>query len=115
MNTLVECVPNFSEGRDAGKVEAIIQALLDGPEVWLLDREMDNPVTAEIRDAVADVDHGGSTRIADLHLWRVGKARFACILSLVTHDAEMTPDRVKARLREHVELAHVTVEVNRCS
>jgi glutamate formiminotransferase / formiminotetrahydrofolate cyclodeaminase len=41
MNTLVECVPNFSEGRDAAKVDAIIQALLDGPEVYLLDREMD--------------------------------------------------------------------------
>lgn len=41
MQTLVECVPNFSEGRDAAKVEAIIAALLDGPEVFLLDREMD--------------------------------------------------------------------------
>ena len=41
MNTLVECVPNFSEGRDAAKVEAIVKALLDGPEVYLLDREMD--------------------------------------------------------------------------
>jgi len=105
-------------------VMGIVGAILVARWAWgllrdtsrvLLDREMDNPVTAEIRDAVADVDHGGSTRIADLHLWRVGKARFACILSLVTHDAEMTPDRVKARLREHRELAHVTVEVNRCS
>ncbi|HEV2493004.1 MAG TPA: glutamate formimidoyltransferase [Terriglobia bacterium] len=41
METLVECVPNFSEGRDAAKVEAIIQALLAGPGVYLLDREMD--------------------------------------------------------------------------
>src|SRR5512143_869527 len=41
MQTLVECVPNFSEGRDAAKVEAIIAALLDGPEVHLLDKEMD--------------------------------------------------------------------------
>jgi glutamate formiminotransferase / formiminotetrahydrofolate cyclodeaminase len=41
MQTLVECVPNFSEGRDAAKVEAIIRALLDGPEVYLLDKEMD--------------------------------------------------------------------------
>lgn len=41
MLTIVECVPNFSEGRDAGKVDAIIQALLDGPDVYLLDKEMD--------------------------------------------------------------------------
>ncbi|HLY62132.1 MAG TPA: glutamate formimidoyltransferase [Terriglobia bacterium] len=41
MQTLVECVPNFSEGRDAAKVDAIVAALLAGPEVFLLDREMD--------------------------------------------------------------------------
>jgi len=41
MRTLVECVPNFSEGRDPAKVEAIIQALVAGPEVYLLDQEMD--------------------------------------------------------------------------
>jgi glutamate formiminotransferase len=41
MQTIVECVPNFSEGRDAAKVDAIVAALLAGPEVYLLDREMD--------------------------------------------------------------------------
>jgi len=41
MQTLIECVPNFSEGRDAAVVEAIIRALLAGPDVYLLDREMD--------------------------------------------------------------------------
>src|SRR5438067_6681016 len=40
MSTLVECVPNFSEGRDAKKVDAIVEAMkIDG--VYLLDREMD--------------------------------------------------------------------------
>jgi glutamate formiminotransferase / formiminotetrahydrofolate cyclodeaminase len=40
MSTLVECVPNFSEGRDKGKVDAIVEAMkMDG--VFLLDREMD--------------------------------------------------------------------------
>jgi len=80
----------------------------------LLDREMDHPVTAEIREVVATLDQTKTTRIADLHLWRVGKARFACILSLVTHDPSMTPNRVKAGLREHEELAHVTVEIHQC-
>ena len=41
MQTIIECVPNFSEGRDLQKVEAIARALLDGPDVYLLDREMD--------------------------------------------------------------------------
>jgi cation diffusion facilitator family transporter len=80
----------------------------------LLDREMDHPVAAEIRKVVATLDRTKTTRIADLHLWRVGKARFACILSLVTHDPSMTPNRVKAGLSEHEELAHVTVEIHQC-
>jgi glutamate formiminotransferase len=41
MRQLVECVPNFSEGRDAGKIDAIVQAVLAVPEVVLLDREAD--------------------------------------------------------------------------
>ena len=39
-STLVECVPNFSEGRDPAKVDAIIEAMKI-PGVYLLDREMD--------------------------------------------------------------------------
>jgi glutamate formiminotransferase len=38
---LVECVPNFSEGRDASKIDAIVAAILSVPEVVLLDRESD--------------------------------------------------------------------------
>ena len=41
MSTLVECVPNFSEGRDKLKVDAIIDAM-KMPGVYLLDREMDS-------------------------------------------------------------------------
>ena len=41
MQTIIECVPNFSEGRDATKVDAIVEALLAGPDVYLLDKEMD--------------------------------------------------------------------------
>src|ERR1700745_2172715 len=41
MSTLVECVPNFSEGRDKAKVDAIVDAMkVSG--VYLLDREMDS-------------------------------------------------------------------------
>jgi glutamate formiminotransferase/formiminotetrahydrofolate cyclodeaminase len=40
MSTLVECVPNFSEGRDQSKVDAIVDAMkIEG--VYVLDREMD--------------------------------------------------------------------------
>lgn len=38
--TLVECVPNFSEGRDAARVDAIVEAMTL-PGVYVLDRQMD--------------------------------------------------------------------------
>jgi len=37
----VECVPNFSEGRDAKKIDAIAASILAVPDVVLLDREAD--------------------------------------------------------------------------
>jgi glutamate formiminotransferase len=40
-STLVECVPNFSEGRDKSIVDAIVDAMKI-PGVFLLDREMDS-------------------------------------------------------------------------
>ena len=38
---LVECVPNFSEGRDTAKINAIIDTIQAVPEIVLLDRESD--------------------------------------------------------------------------
>ena len=39
--TIVECVPNFSEGRDASKVDAIVEAIRSVAGIAILDREMD--------------------------------------------------------------------------
>jgi len=41
MKRLIECVPNFSEGRDASKVDALIQTMSKVAGVWVLDHEMD--------------------------------------------------------------------------
>ncbi|WP_447978201.1 glutamate formimidoyltransferase [Candidatus Nitrospira bockiana] len=41
MEPLVECVPNFSEGRDPAKVQALTAAARSVPGVILLDQEMD--------------------------------------------------------------------------
>ena len=41
MRRLIECVPNFSEGRDPVKVDKLIQSMSKVPAVWVLDREMD--------------------------------------------------------------------------
>src|SRR6266498_829642 len=40
MSMLIECVPNFSEGRDKARVDAIVAAMLRAG-VYLLDCEMD--------------------------------------------------------------------------
>lgn len=77
----------------------------------LLDREMDSPVAERVRSALAQE---ADTELADLHLWRVGRAQFACIVSVVTH-GDGSADRYKARLAGIAELVHVTVEVNRCA
>ncbi|HEY1483987.1 MAG TPA: glutamate formimidoyltransferase [Candidatus Acidoferrum sp.] len=41
MKRLIECVPNFSEGRSRANVDAIIQAMSVVPGVYVLDHEMD--------------------------------------------------------------------------
>src|SRR6266404_3008162 len=41
MRRLIECVPNFSEGRDKAKVDALIRTMSSVPGVWVLDHEMD--------------------------------------------------------------------------
>lgn len=80
----------------------------------LLDREMDDPVVAEIREAVETGPENGDTRITDLHVWRVGKNTYACALSLFTHDATLTPERVRSQLAQHEEIAHATIEIQFC-
>lgn len=80
----------------------------------LLDREMDHPVVDEIREVIAERGAAGETVLADLHVWRVGRAVHACALSLVTHDAALTPARVREWLSVHPEIVHSTIEIERC-
>jgi len=80
----------------------------------LLDREMDAPVVAEIREVIAERGAASETTITDLHVWRVGKTAYACALGLVTHDAALTANEVREWLSVHEEIAHATVEIHRC-
>lgn len=41
MDQLVECIPNFSEGRQTDTVQALVMAIRAVPNVFLLDEEMD--------------------------------------------------------------------------
>ncbi|MFH7527402.1 CDF family Co(II)/Ni(II) efflux transporter DmeF [Aeromonas sp. A5] len=74
----------------------------------LLDAEMDDPVVAEIREVIAELP---DTEIRDLHVWRVGQAQYACVLSLLMV-APLPAGQIRERLAIHEELVHVTIEVN---
>jgi cation diffusion facilitator family transporter len=76
----------------------------------LLDAEMDAPVVAEVRDAI---EKGAvPARIIDLHVWRVGRQKYAVMASVVT-GADVDGEFFRRALCVHDELAHVTVEVHR--
>lgn len=95
----------------AGLVGAWAYGLLRDSGRVLLDAEMNAPVVEEIREAVAQSPVAAD--ICDLHVWRVGKGQYACILSLVTAE-EASPDSFRGLLAIHEELVHITIEVNRC-
>ncbi|RZI63100.1 MAG: cation transporter, partial [Variovorax sp.] len=81
----------------------------------LLDREMDHPVVDEIREGV---EHGladSETRVADLHVWRVGRNAYSCALTVVTHSPTLDAAAVRATFSMHEEIVHSTVEVQRCA
>jgi len=98
-------------------VMGIAGALVVGIWAWgllkdsgrvLLDAEMDAPVVQEIREAIAASPV--AAEITDLHVWRVGKASYACLLSLRTTTG-VDADYFKRQLSIHEELAHVSIEI----
>jgi glutamate formiminotransferase/formiminotetrahydrofolate cyclodeaminase len=78
MKRLVECVPNFSEGRETAKVDAIVATMREVPGVFLLDRESD---TDHNRSVVTLA--GEPEAVAEAALRGVGKA--AELIDLTRH------------------------------
>jgi cation diffusion facilitator family transporter len=79
----------------------------------LLDRERDNPVAQALRNLIDRQPGWQGTQIADLHVWRVGRQTYACILSLITDRDDLDTGTIKALLQELPQLGHITVEINR--
>jgi cation diffusion facilitator family transporter len=75
----------------------------------LIDAEMDAPVVDEVREVVANLGSGAVLR--DLHVWRVGRGKYACILCLES-TVGLQANEVRRALSVHEELVHVTVELN---
>jgi cation diffusion facilitator family transporter len=84
--------------------------LLKDTSSILLDQSISGQQKTKIQDAIeADSDN----RVADIHIWKVGAAHYAAIISLVSHYSK-SPDHYKNLLGGFTELSHVTVEVNQC-
>ena len=78
----------------------------------LLDADADPQMSWEIRKML---EGELGTRVADLHLWRLGPGHRGLIVSLVSPDAT-SAETIKAALRRHYpDLSHVTVEVAVCA
>src|SRR5258708_32265992 len=69
MKRLIECVPNFSEGRDPAKVDAIVAAMSSVPGVYVLDREMDADHNRSVVTLAGEAD-----AVAEAALLGTGKA-----------------------------------------
>jgi len=69
MRRLIECVPNFSEGRDAAKVDAIVSAMSAVSGVYVLDREMDADHHRSVITLAGEPD-----AVAEAALRGIGKA-----------------------------------------
>ena len=87
------------------------KSLLKDTSGVLLDREMDTPLAAKIRE---QVEADGDSRINDLHLWRVGQNKYACIISIVS-DNIREPSAYRDRLKCLPELVHITAEIEPCN
>src|SRR6266851_3148099 len=69
MKRLIECAPNFSEGRDPAKVDAIVAAMSSVPGVYVLDREMDADHNRSVVTLAGEPD-----AVAEAALLGTGKA-----------------------------------------
>jgi len=76
----------------------------------LLDAEDHGQVAAEIKRIIeSEPDH----EVADLHVWRVGPASRACILSVVSH-TPLAVEAYRQKLAVIHGLDHITIEINHC-
>src|SRR5690606_35573470 len=69
----------------AGLVAVWAYGLLRDTGRVLIDAEMDAPLVAEIHEVIEASPI--KAEITDLHVWRVGRGKYACILSLVVDES----------------------------
>lgn len=76
----------------------------------LLDESIDEEYKQSIRESIErDLDN----RVSDMHVWKVGPADYAAIISIVTHHPQDV-DHYHTLLSDFSALSHVTIEINFC-
>ena len=69
MRCLIECVPNFSEGRVSARIDALVAAMSGVPGAWVLDRHSDSDHNRTVITAA-----GNPEAVAEAALRGVGAA-----------------------------------------
>lgn len=113
MRTIVECVPNFSEGRRPEVVEEIIAAIASTPDVYVLDHEMDADHNRAVVTYVGAVEAVGEAavrgaraamRLIDLNHHQGGHPRLGAV------DVVPFVPVSGVTMEECVKIAHATGE-----
>lgn len=95
----------------SGVVAVWAAGLLRDTSGILLDR---TPESSDLPEVIRrDVEADGDSTVTDLHIWQVSPGAFAAIVSIVAHEPKSS-ENYRELLREHEELVHVTIEVQRC-
>ncbi|MDX1734595.1 MAG: CDF family Co(II)/Ni(II) efflux transporter DmeF [Halioglobus sp.] len=77
----------------------------------LLDTQAQDSQLALLQEAL---EHDSTDRVCDLHYWSIGHGIYAAEIVIVSDDP-LPPEHYKARIPSNLSIAHVTVEVHRCT
>ncbi|RJX36026.1 MAG: cation transporter [Desulfurivibrio sp.] len=76
---------------------------------------LDGSIAEDYQEAIRQrLESADDNRIADIHVWRVGPADYAAIISLVTHNPR-NPEHYKQMLADFSKISHITMEINQCT
>ncbi|MBI9074202.1 MAG: CDF family Co(II)/Ni(II) efflux transporter DmeF [Desulfatibacillum sp.] len=76
----------------------------------LLDGEMDGEIRKQARELI---ESDNESRIADLHVWRLGSKEVSVLATVVTGEGRQ-PEEYQTRLKGLPHVAHVSIEVRTC-
>ena len=75
---------------------------------------LDKNITIEKRkDIINTIESDSDNRVSDIHVWKVGPADYAAMISLVTHFPKSS-EHYKNLLSKYEELSHITIEIHHC-